>query len=76
MRTFIKTAMISTVAGAALILAAAPANAAPSDDYDYASGAVGESCAGQSWGKLALDRYSGIVLTCTDSGAWQIPKYS
>lgn len=73
MRTFIKTAMISTVAGAGLLLAAAPAHAVP-DDYDYATGTLGGSCAGYSVGHLALERSQGFVLSCSSNGTWQIPK--
>ncbi|BDH55896.1 hypothetical protein [Tsukamurella sp. PLM1] len=73
MRTFIKAAMISTVAGAGLLLAAAPAHADP-DISDYATGSIGESCAGYPLGKLALERSQGFVLTCTSNGTWQIPK--
>lgn len=72
MRTFIKTAIIATTTGAGLLLAAAPSSAAP-DDYDYASGAVGEACA-YPQGTLALSRNSGIVLTCTENGTWQVSK--
>lgn len=72
MRTFIKTASIATFAGAALLFAAAPAHAVP-DDYDYASGNLGGSCAGYALGQLALENSTGFVLSCSDKDTWQIP---
>ncbi|TWS18855.1 hypothetical protein FK529_12770 [Tsukamurella asaccharolytica] len=75
MRTFIKTAAIASAAGISLLIAAAPAHAEP-DISDYASGGIGESCAGYPVGKLALERSQGFVLTCTPDGTWQIPKGS
>lgn len=73
MRTFIKTATIASVAGVGLILAAAPAHADAPDDYDYASGTLGGSCAGYSVGHLALERSQGFVLSCNADGTWHIP---
>ncbi|BDD81135.1 hypothetical protein TPB0596_08980 [Tsukamurella pulmonis] len=72
MRTFITTATIASAAGAALILAAAPAHADPDID-DYARGSIGESCAGYPVGKLALERNQGFVLSCNSDGTWHIP---
>lgn len=75
MRTLITSLTISTLAGAAVFAGAGMASATEPDHYDYATGAVGERCHYDT-GKLALSRYSGIVLTCTSAGTWQIPRNS
>lgn len=72
MRTMIRTAAIASTVGAALLLAAVPAQADPDID-DYARGSLGASCAGYPTGKLALERSQGFVLSCHPDGTWHIP---